>query len=240
MRLTPNTPLLFVLALSFLLCTLSPALAREYSTGRRSGNSNNDSGIKYMSIPPTDGKSSYGSIKMLKAWSEKLASMYPDVVSLSTARERFFIDSVGTCGFQDDWQRVALPCDIFIIEVGPKSLSGFRSDSHNGANVTEDDTTDFNPLLGNNNKSKRTNSNESAESTSLPSVFFSGTIHGNEVVGPEVVIALTELLLSGYRQGDSWMTRMVTTRKTVLIPALNAVGWDKKTRKEETIDPNRY
>lgn len=37
-----------------------------------------------------------------------------------------------------------------------------------------------------------------------------------------------------------WLARLVTTRRIVIIPTANALGYFQNTREEDGIDPNRY
>ena len=46
-----------------------------------------------------------------------------------------------------------------------------------------------------------------------PEVFYSGTIHGNERVGPTAVVEFATILLKGYKDGHRWAKRLVDTRR---------------------------
>jgi len=118
----------------------------------------------------------------------------------------------------------------------------------------------------------------------IPDVFLSGSVHGNERVGPSSLLEMSELLVesayceslprmhykpkdendaegnkrweqeimsakacredlqnnkgvpSEYRQ---WLARLVSTRRTVVIPTANALGYSRNERAEDSIDPNR-
>ncbi|TMW65885.1 hypothetical protein Poli38472_003650 [Pythium oligandrum] len=74
-----------------------------------------------------------------------------------------------------------------------------------------------------------------------PEVFFSGALHGDERVGPQSAIALAELLVdhAGRADGNAWIKRLVNTRTIVIMPTTNAYGYDKNTREERSVDPNR-
>jgi len=139
----------------------------------------------------------------------------------------------------------------------------------------------------------------------LPDVFLSGSVHGDERVGPTSLVEMSELLLesarceslprrrfrpSGYYEGlddrdgggggsdggaddrgeekedvlrwknevvaaqtcrrsladrgipdpfRRWLARLVSTRRTVVIPTANALGYARNERTEDGIDPNR-
>lgn len=87
---------------------------------------------------------------------------------------------------------------------------------------------------------------------------------GNERVGPTSVMEAMSLLLEAAHcesQSDiqqattcrrflethrgvdemhrQWLARLVTTRRLVVIPTANALGYDRNTREEGMIDPNR-
>ncbi|EGZ04509.1 hypothetical protein PHYSODRAFT_536296 [Phytophthora sojae] len=74
-----------------------------------------------------------------------------------------------------------------------------------------------------------------------PELIFSGEVHGNERVGPNVVVALAELLLSHANRpdGNPWIKHLVKTRTVVIIPTPNAYGYNHNVRRELNVDPNR-
>ncbi|KAF4028298.1 Zinc carboxypeptidase [Phytophthora infestans] len=74
-----------------------------------------------------------------------------------------------------------------------------------------------------------------------PELIFSGAVHGNERVGPQVVVALAELLLShaSRADGNPWLKHLVKTRTVVIVPTANAYGYDHNVRRELNVDPNR-
>ncbi|KAE8903353.1 hypothetical protein PF002_g21478 [Phytophthora fragariae] len=74
-----------------------------------------------------------------------------------------------------------------------------------------------------------------------PELIFSGAVHGNERVGPQVVVALAELLLSHANRADGnpWLKHLMKTRTVVIIPTANAYGYNHNVRRELNFDPNR-
>lgn len=116
---------------------------------------------------------------------------------------------------------------------------------------------------------------------SLPEVFLSGALHGNERVGPTAVLETAKLLLEAAyceslpqfvtppdvnteqgaewllqeQEGEScrnklldggitnlqrkWLARLVATRRIIIVPMTNALGYDRNERTEDGIDPNR-
>ncbi|ETP30436.1 hypothetical protein F442_20575 [Phytophthora nicotianae P10297] len=74
-----------------------------------------------------------------------------------------------------------------------------------------------------------------------PELIFSGAVHGNERVGPQVVVALAELLLSHANRtdGNPWLQHLVKTRTIVIVPTANAYGYNHNVREELDVDPNR-
>jgi len=110
----------------------------------------------------------------------------------------------------------------------------------------------------------------SPSSISLPEVFLSGCLHGNERVGPSSVTEAASLLLEvaacvalptspddknsvkdaiscredlNARGIDDaqrrWLARLVSTRRIVIMPTANALGYYRNKREEGAIDPNR-
>jgi hypothetical protein len=114
----------------------------------------------------------------------------------------------------------------------------------------------------------------SSSSSQLPEVFWSGSVHGDERVGPSAVMEAASLLLEAascealpkwnrsirLRQNSieearscrtalrdkgiddihrQWLARLVSTRRIVIVPTANALGYFRDTRTENGIDPNR-
>ena len=110
----------------------------------------------------------------------------------------------------------------------------------------------------------------------LAEVFLSGSVHGNERIGPTTVMETARLLVESascealprskrdileeewkddvikakecrsklHKQGifpwaRRWMARLVSTRRIVVVPSANALGYYRNKRTEGTIDPNR-
>jgi hypothetical protein len=103
----------------------------------------------------------------------------------------------------------------------------------------------------------------------LPTVLLSGALHGDERVGPTTVMEVAILLLEAAQcesyyytsetqpqkyhgcreelrkkgvQDDRtrrWLARLVTTRRIIIVPSANALGYYRNEREEDGIDPNR-
>ena len=124
----------------------------------------------------------------------------------------------------------------------------------------------------------------------IPDVFLSGSVHGDERVGPTSLLEMAELLVESaycesmprmkykpkstsiegidqeYDQADNmwkqelmsanmcrqsleekgvpspyrqWLARLASTRRIVIIPTANALGYSQNRREENHIDPNR-
>lgn len=74
-----------------------------------------------------------------------------------------------------------------------------------------------------------------------PEVFFSGALHGDERVGPIAVTELATLLLdhASRSDGNPWIKQLVQTRSIFIMPTTNAYGYDRNSRTEDGVDPNR-
>jgi len=109
----------------------------------------------------------------------------------------------------------------------------------------------------------------SASFRRLPEVFISGALHGDERVGPTSAVETAKLLLMavdceakqfvtkassdtssstcirklgmmGIQSEDrKWLARLVSTRRIVIVPTTNALGYYQHDRTEDGIDPNR-
>jgi len=158
-----------------------------------------------------------------------LNSKYPELTTLATSQELYHLTRAG--GEND------CPFD----EGGPGCLSYI---------LTIEDSIRHPP--------------DSWSYKSLPEVFISGCVHGDERVGPTSVVEAAEVLLmaaecesSLFKNSDDscrealkvkyemddmtrqWLARLVSTRRIILVPAANALGYFRNERKEDGIDPNR-
>jgi hypothetical protein len=102
----------------------------------------------------------------------------------------------------------------------------------------------------------------SDSSNRLPEVFWSGTLHGDERVGPTAVVEASYILLRAAScqelggeeanvcrlefagmgisvEQQQWLARLVSTRRIVVVPTANALGYFQNRREEGRIDPNR-
>lgn len=148
-----------------------------------------------------------------------LAKMYPNYVKVFTSQQRYGLKQAG-----------AFPNYVMVIEDYTR---------HHGASKKE---------LKN----------------SLPEVFLSGALHGNERVGPTATFETARLLIfaaacqaggsspstrsacsamSAYKKSTPWvlpwLARLVSTRRTVVVPMTNAWGYANNQREEIFYDPNR-
>lgn len=62
-------------------------------------------------------------------------------------------------------------------------------------------------------------------------VYISGTVHGNERVGPHAAYYLIELLVSNFDR-DDYITEMLKTREIIITPMTNAPGFAYNEREE--------
>eukprot|EP01083_Nonionella_stella_P234203 824515_1 len=76
---------------------------------------------------------------------------------------------------------------------------------------------------------------------SRPHVFFSGALHGNEVVGPSTLIELCDYILFEYKNNKQnlWINYLINNRVIILTPMTNSHGYALSKREEVKIDPNR-
>lgn len=70
-------------------------------------------------------------------------------------------------------------------------------------------------------------------SKSIPQIFFSGAVHGNERPGPLAVMEVVRLICDG-------VTGIDLKRVTIIaVPTPNALGFYQNVREDDGIDPNR-
>ena len=95
----------------------------------------------------------------------------------------------------------------------------------------------------------------------LPTVLLSGELHGNERVGPTTVMETTRLLLEAAtceskldksdcsaklqteygmtRPQQEWLAQLLRSRRIIVVPTANALGYFRNSRMEGNVDPNR-
>jgi hypothetical protein len=74
--------------------------------------------------------------------------------------------------------------------------------------------------------------------SSLPHLFISGALHGDERLGPIATTEFGAMLIRQYNR-SSWSTRIIDTRCIVLFPVANAFGYYMRQREDNGVDPNR-
>lgn len=159
-------------------------------------------------------------------------TQYPGLLNVTTAQERYGLDAAGgeeDCPFYEEQPG----CPNYILEIQDYIVHPPNSYS----------------------------------SDHLPEVFWSGCLHGNERVGPTAVMEAVGLLLEAAHceamprtteetaiakacrktlkdkgiddAHRKWLARLVTTRRIVVVPTTNALGYFRNVREEGSIDPNR-
>jgi Predicted deacylase len=188
-----------------------------------------------------------------------ISDKYPNLAKLNTAQELFDLASAGT----------SHDCTFYDHPVVTSSSSSSSSFGCPNFILTIHDTIAHPP--------------GSESDRSLPEVFLSGALHGNERVGPTAVLQTAKLLLAAaqceslpryyhppedvnteegadwileVQQGEEcrkdlladygitdeqrrWLARLVSTRRIVIVPMTNALGYDRNERTEDGVDPNR-
>lgn len=59
-------------------------------------------------------------------------------------------------------------------------------------------------------------------------------MHGNEVLGREMLLKLADDLCKQYNAGDPEVTRLINTTRIHIMPSMNPDGWDKATEVRTT------
>ena len=75
-----------------------------------------------------------------------------------------------------------------------------------------------------------------ANDPARPDVLISGALHGDARVGPTATLELARWLLLSE---SAWADRLLRTRRLLLVPLTNAIGYARGTRSEAGHDPNR-
>ncbi|KAL7433171.1 hypothetical protein ACHAXM_003516 [Skeletonema potamos] len=229
-----------------------------------------------------------------------LSKAYPNFCTLTTTQEWFGLPRAGEegdCSFDDMYAASAAAaatasgkgCNNYVLIIHDKEAYPNDPDVQLDANF---------PLQQQQDEQQQ----EEAGWKFIPDVFLSGSVHGNERVGPTSLVEMSELLLesasceslprmklkptSNTNDDDAaadtngqqmllnnnkkltqeqwnqelsnalscrqsltdrgipsplrqWLARLVSTRRTVIIPTANALGYSRNKREEGKIDPNR-
>ncbi len=229
-----------------------------------------------------------------------LSTTYPNFCTLTTTQEWFGLPRAGEegdCPFDE----------VYAATKGGSTADAIGKGCNNYVLIIQDKEAypnDPDVQLDNNfaSSSQQPQENESNGWKSVPDVFLSGSVHGNERVGPTSLVEMSELLLESaaceslprmnFRPIDyntsngtkndlsgqddtpnnenkftpeqweqelsnaqscrqslaergipsplrQWLARLVTTRRTIIIPTANALGYSQNKREEGSIDPNR-
>ncbi|KAL8430882.1 hypothetical protein Efla_005269 [Eimeria flavescens] len=73
---------------------------------------------------------------------------------------------------------------------------------------------------------------------STPTIFYSGLVHGDEVVGPTAAVYLAAVLASQFDKLEE-AYYLLSNRLLVIFPFVNPWGFSRQTRQERAVDPNR-
>jgi hypothetical protein len=231
---------------------------------------------------------------------QKLSQDYPTFCTLTTTQEWFGLPRAGNsadCTFDrqyhDSSEDDTPGCNNYVLVLQDKEAYPEDPD----VQLLSEHGEKFLNLEGGYWK-QPADGDESGEQTAksgwkyVPDVFLSGSVHGNERVGPTSLLEMSELLLEAayceslprmkYKPKQSsgksvtldnehdqsasvweqelmtakncrqsldekgissplrqWLARLVSTRRTVIIPTANALGYARNQREEDGIDPNR-
>lgn len=247
-----------------------------------------------------------------------LAMRYPNFATLTTTQEWFDLPRAGKdtdCPFDVNYRVHGSGCNNYVLilhdkEAYPEDPDILLSTSvNNNNNLMQDkeaypypeDPSIYNDDDNNDDDDPQSTylqlennffykGGTSSGWTTIPDVFLSGAVHGNERVGPAALIEMSELLLEAvhcesmprkryqphsqttgnatdtdasirfwikelatakacrqsllHNKGITnfhrqWLARLVSTRRTIIIPTANALGYSRSEREESGIDPNR-
>ena len=215
------------LTTSVLVLVLLPLLPSPSSSAYRDVRSKFKDGLRYgreASRKPEQGGRAFKYLdyaSTAEALAE-LAKEHPKLVRVWSAQERWGVPSPGECGSKT-------PCRQWYAQI-----------------TLDADHAAWENLKAANDPKSPVDLREAARRFGArPEVFFSGSLHGNERVGPTTTVEFARLLVENYVAGhNTWLRRLVETRSIWVMPNANALGYYENVREERTphsglIDPNR-
>ena len=177
----------------------------------------------------------YLDAEAIKLALQALASNYPDFVTLETAQDKYGLPAAGDegdCPFDSDMNG----CKNYIITIEDKQglvdnstvaevfLSGAV---HGNERIGPTTVVEIARLLV-----------QAAECEALPRQGFTGEERDEQIREAEECRAM--LIARGIHPWTRrWLARLVATRRIVIIPTANALGYFQNKREEQGIDPNR-
>ena len=69
-----------------------------------------------------------------------------------------------------------------------------------------------------------------------PEIRLVGNMHGNEVLGREMLLALADYLCSEYKNGNQDIQSLVNTTRIHILPSMNPDGWEMATEAKDLKD----
>lgn len=147
----------------------------------------------------------YPNTEEMRQFAQRWAKAAPHLARADTCQRRFGLPAFGKCGMRDG---VKVKCEQpFLVITHWASWAGYGRAASASATTWSSSSNDSAAEAFRQGLPGRGAPLASAASLERPHILISGSVHGDEQVGPVASLALAELLLANYLEAERWQAQ---------------------------------